>query len=84
VKSVFGEVALNHGLEMEMKVAFGHGHVFLSVPPRYSISKVVEIRKSVGASVIFHGYPHEYPEVKKHLWGGEFLGIRIFCSNIRR
>lgn len=69
VRSVFEEVALNHGFEIDtMEVTQDHVHVFLSFPPRYSISKVVGILKSVSASVIFS----KHPEVKKHLWGGEF------------
>ncbi len=69
VKSIFEEVVLNYGFEIDtMEVAPDHVHVFLSFPPRYSISKVVGIMKSASASVIFH----EHPEVKKHLWGGEF------------
>jgi putative transposase len=58
VKSIFEEVALNHEFEIDtMEVAPDHVHVFLSFPPRYSISKVVGILKSVSASVIFHEYP---------------------------
>ena len=83
VKSIFGEVAFNYVLEMgTMKVALGHVHVFLSFPPRYSISKVVEILKSVSPRVIFHGYPHEYPEVKKHLWSGEFWEGGYFARTL--
>ena len=60
---------MNHGFEIDtMEVVPDHVHVFLSFPPRYSISKVVGILKSVSASVIFY----EHSKVKKHLWGGEF------------
>jgi putative transposase len=83
-------VALDHGFEIDtMEVAQDHLHVFLFFPPRYSISKVVGILKSVSASVIFW----EYPEVKKHLWGGEFwedgylartVGGRVTAEVIRK
>ena len=79
VKSIFEEVALNHGFEIDtMEVANDHVHVFLSFPPRYSISKVVGILKSVSASVVFH----EHPEVKKHLWGGEFWEDGYFAWTV--
>ena len=79
VKSIFEEVALNHGFEIDtMEVAPDHVHVFLSFPPRYSISKVVGILKSVSASVIFQ----EHPEVKKHLWGGEFWEDGYFARTV--
>ena len=79
VKSIFAEVALNHGFEIDtMEVAPDHVHVFLSFPPRYSISKVVGILKSVSASVIFQ----EHPEVKRHLWGGEFWEDGYFARTV--
>ena len=79
VRRIFEEVALNHGFEIDtMEVAPDHVHVFLSFPPRYSISKVVGILKSVSASVIFQ----EHPEVKKHLWGGEFWKDGYFARTV--
>ena len=61
-----------------MKIVPDHVHVFLSFPPRYSISKVVGILKSVSASAIFH----EHPEVKKQLWGGEFWEDGYFVRTV--
>jgi putative transposase len=41
-KELFGEVEEYHGFEIEeMEVAADHVHVFISFPPKYSISKVV-------------------------------------------
>ena len=45
-------------------------HLFLSFPPRYSISKAVGILKSISASRVFQ----EHPEVKRELWGGANCG----------
>lgn len=79
VKSVFEEVALEHGFEIDpMEIAPDHVHIFLSFPPRYSISKVVRILKSVSARVIFH----EYSEVKRQLWGGEFWEDGYFARTV--
>jgi len=79
VKVIFEEIAINHGFEIDtMEVAPDHVHIFLSFPPRYSISKVVGIMKSVSASVIFR----EHPEVKKHLWGGEFWEDGYFARTV--
>jgi putative transposase len=79
VRSIFEEIAVNHGFEIDtMEVAEDHVHMFLSFPPRYSISKVVGIMKSVSASVIFR----EHPEVKKHLWGGEFWEDGYFARTV--
>ena len=76
VEEVFLDVAEHHGFEIqEMRVAPDHVHIFLSFPPRYSISQVVGMLKSISASEIFE----KYPEVKKQLWGGRVLGGWIFC-----
>ncbi|MDO8723364.1 MAG: transposase, partial [Syntrophales bacterium] len=65
VRSIFEEIALNHGFEINtMGLADDRVDIFLSFPPRYSISKAVGIMKSVSAGVVFH----EHPEVKKHLF----------------
>ena len=79
VKSIFEEIAVNHDFEIDtLEVANDHVHVFLSFPPRYSISKVVGILKSVSASVIFR----EYPEVEGELWGGEFWEDGYFVRTV--
>ena len=78
VRQIFEEIAINHGFAIDtMEVAQDHVQIFLSFPPRYSISKVVGMLKSISASVIFR----EYPEVKKQLWG-EVLGRRIFRQTV--
>ena len=69
VKGLFKEIALHHGFEIEeMEVDKDHVHIFLSFPPKYSISKVVGILKAVSAREI----REEFPKVKRQLWGGEF------------
>jgi len=69
VREVFCEIAAHHGFEMEeLEVDKDHVHLFLSFPPRYSISVVVGLLKAVSAKEI----REEFPEVRKQLWGGEF------------
>ena len=90
VKEIFEEISLNHSFEIDtMEIAEDHVHIFLSFPPRYSISKVVGILKSISASVIFR----EHPEVRKQLWGGQFwedgyfvrtVGDKVTAEVIRR
>jgi len=68
-KEIFEEISKNNDFEEDgLEIAQDHVHIFLSNPPRYSISKVVGMLNSISASVIFH----EHPEVKKELSGGEF------------
>jgi len=78
-KEIFLEVAEKHGFEIqEMRVAPDHVHIFLGFPPRYSISKVVGMLKSISASEIFR----KYPEVQKELWGGEFWEDGYFARTV--
>ena len=78
-EQVFREIAENHEFEIDtMEVAQDHVHLFISFPPRYSISRVVGMLKSISASVIFR----EHPEVKKQLWGGEFWEDGYFARTV--
>ena len=78
-KEIFEEIAIHHDFEIDtLEIAEDHVHIFLSFPPRHSISKVVGILKSISASVLFK----EYPEVKKELWGGEFWEDGYFARTV--
>jgi len=50
----------------EMTVMPDHVHVFLSAPPRYAPSKIVEILKTITSKEIFR----RFPSLKQRLWGG--------------
>ena len=79
VKELFEEISKNHDFEIDtLEIAKDHVHIFLSFPPRDSISKVVGILKSISGSVIFQ----EHPEVKKELWGGEFWEDGYFARTV--
>ena len=79
VKEIFEEIFQNHDFEIDtIEIAEDHVHIILSFPPRYSISKVVGMLKSISASVIFHGHP----EVKKELWGGKFWEDGYFSEQL--
>ncbi|MDR4482801.1 MAG: IS200/IS605 family transposase [Nitrospirales bacterium] len=64
LEQVFRDIAEDLGFELvKLEVAKDQVHVFLNVPPRCSIAKVVRIFKSISARQVFR----EYPELKKHL-----------------
>lgn len=65
VEAIFREIARNHDFEIDMmEISQDHVHVFLSFPPRCSISRVVGMLKGIiSASVVFL----DHPEVKKEL-----------------
>jgi len=79
IKEIFKEISSNHDFEIDtLEVAEDHVHIFLSFPPRHSISKVVGMLKSISGSVIFQ----EHAEVKQELWGGEFWEDGYFVRTV--
>jgi putative transposase len=79
VRELFLEIAAHHGFEIEeLEVDKDHVHVFLSVPPKYSIGQVVGLLKAVSAREIRAGFP----EVRKQLWGGEFWEDGYFARTV--
>ena len=79
VKAIFQEIAERYEFEIDtMEVKDDHVHLFLSVPPRYSPARVVQIMKSISAKIVFK----EFPEVKKELWGGEFWSDGYFVRSV--
>ena len=79
VQEIFEEISKNHEFDIDtLEVSEEHVHIYLSFPPRYSISRVVGMMKSISASVILK----EYPEVKQELWGGEFWEDGYFVRTV--
>lgn len=78
-KEIFQEIAKDFGFEIDtLEVREDHIHLFLSAPPKYSISKIVGILKSISGSKIFQ----EFPEVKKELWNQEFWSDGYFARTV--
>ena len=61
-------IADEHGYRLlAVRVHDGdHVHVFVSAPPKMSISEVVRVFKCVSARVLFE----EFSSIKLRLWGG--------------
>ena len=79
VKEIFARIGEEFEFEIERcEAAEDHVHILLSFPPRYSISKVVAILKSISSSKIFS----EFPEVRKKLWGGHFWEQGFFARTV--
>jgi putative transposase len=83
VAEVLGEilqrVAEAYDMEIDtMEVMEDHVHVFLSVPPRYSPARVMQIMKSISARELFA----RFPWVRRKLWGGEFWGDGYFVRSV--
>ena len=55
-----------------------HVHFLIQSVPKYSITKIVTLIKSITAREIFK----ICPQVKKQLWGGEFWSDGYFASTV--
>jgi putative transposase len=55
-----------------------HVHFLVQSIPRYNVTKIVTMIKSITAREIFK----ECPQVKKQLWGGEFWSDGYFASTV--
>jgi REP element-mobilizing transposase RayT len=55
-----------------------HVHFLVQSVPTYSATKIVTMIKSLTAREIFR----RCPQVKKHLWGGEFWTDGYFASSV--
>jgi len=79
VKQLFYKIAEEFDFEIDScEVAEEHIDILSSFPPRYSISRVVGIIKSISSSKIFE----EFPEIRKKLWGGHFWEQGYFVRTV--
>lgn len=79
IVQLFKEISRVYEFEIDtMEIMEDHVHIFLSAPPKYGPSKIVEIMKSQSAKVIFK----EFPQLKKQLWGGEFWSGGYFVRTV--
>jgi putative transposase len=80
-QGLFQEIGERHDIGIDlMEVASDHIHLFVSFPPRLSISEVVGKLKAISAKVLFE----EFPEVKRELCGGEFWEDGYFACTVGR
>ena len=79
VKELFLEIASQFDLDIqECEIAEDHVHLLISFPPRYSVSKVVAILKSISGSKILK----EYSNVRKRLWAGHLWEQGYFFRTV--
>jgi putative transposase len=79
LRELFVEISQRYGWELqEAAVVADHVHVLVSAPPKYAPAQIVQIYKSISARLIFQ----EFPEIKKHLWGGELWNDGYFVRSV--
>ena len=79
IKEVCLEIEKRYELKfLEIGTDGDHIHFLVQSVPMYSISKIVTMIKSIPAKHVFK----EHPEVKKHLWGGEFWSDGGYVASV--
>jgi putative transposase len=63
---------------LEIGLDRDHAHFLIQSVPSMSVSRVVQVIKSVIAREVFE----KAPEVKRKLWGGAFWGEGYFVSSV--
>ncbi len=56
-------------------VSQDHVHLFVTIPPQHSVSKVMQNLKGRSSRII----QQEFPQIKKEYWGKHFWAIGYFC-----
>jgi putative transposase len=59
-------------------IAPNHVHFFAGAPPKVAPARIVQITKSITAREMFR----KYPQLKKHLWGGELWKNGYYVGTI--
>ena len=81
IKDVCLEIEKRYEINfLEIGLDKNHMHMLVQSVPKYSITKIVTMIKSITAREVFK----ENPEVKKKLWGGEFWSDGYFANTVSK
>ncbi len=79
LEEIFLEIAEEYDFEIiEQKVRNYHVHLFVSAPPRYSASQLVNMIKSISARQIFQ----EFPWFRKKCWNEKLWQDGYFVRGV--
>ena len=79
VEELFREIGDRHDIAIDtMEIAEDHVHLFVSFPPRLSISDVVGKMKAISAKIVFE----EFSEAEREMHGGEFWEDGYFARTV--
>jgi REP element-mobilizing transposase RayT len=81
LKTVCLELSKRYDIHfLEIGTDSNHVHFLVQSVPTHGITKIVTIIKSVTAREIFR----LHPDVKRHLWGGEFWSDGYFANTVSK
>jgi putative transposase len=77
VRDIIREVCLSHEIRIiKGHVSPDHIHLFVSAPPRLSVSKIMQYIKGKSS----HRLQQEYPSLRKRYWGRHLWARGYFCA----
>ena len=65
---------------LEIGINQDYVHFLIQSVPKYTVSQIIRIIKSITAKKIFE----KHPEVKELLWGGEFWSDGFFVNTVSK
>ena len=81
LKDVCLEISKRYKISfLEIGTDKDHVHFLVQSVPKYSVTEVIRIIKSITVKKIFE----KHPEVKKQLWGGEFWSDGFFVNSVSK
>lgn len=84
-EGTFKEVAERHGFDIRaLRIMGDHIHLFVSTPPKFSVSQLVHRFKGYSAYKIFKEYSwlKEYKPGEKRFWGGHLWSRGYFFRSV--
>ena len=76
IRDIIRQVCENFGIEIiRGNISPDHIHIFVSIPPRYAVSKIVQNIKGRSSRII----QQEFPNLRREYWGRHFWAIGFFC-----
>ena len=77
VRDLIREICASHSIQiLKGHISKDHVHIFLSMPPQISVSKIAQYLKGKTSRKILQ----ENPKLNKMFWGQHFWARGYFCS----
>ncbi len=81
LKVICLEIAKRYEISfLEIGIDKDHVHFLIQSVPKYSVTQIIRIIKSITAKKIFS----KHPQVKEQLWGGEFWSDGFFVNTVSK
>ena len=81
LKVICLEIAKRYEINfLEIGIDKDHVHFLIQSVPKYSVTQIIRVIKSITAKKIFE----KHPQAKEQLWGGEFWSDGFFVNTVSK